>query len=380
MLQPLRLGVVGCGHLLQKGLLRHLMCDDFRARARVVALCDAHPGRAAHVAAEHAVRDAYEDASAMLDSADLDAVLVLTPVQLHHEHALLALRAGKHAYVQKTMALRHGDAVEMVETAAAAGLTLAAAPGQMLSPAYQQMRALVEDGAIGRVAWAYAGTTTSNMRDTVDARGLDHTWEYHHGGGALWNTSVYSLHALTGVFGSVRAVGSMMATFAPSRLREGAPFDVTETDNALLLLEFESGALGFTWGARSAGGALLEWGAIGCYGASGSIEATSIHMESGWPETLEARGRDGAQTYTYPKAGFVADDEWETPLAPSPHVDIPEQHVYLDVLDFVDAIAEGRPPRADAVHAAHVVEVIEKTYRAADTGRRQAISSTMPER
>jgi predicted dehydrogenase len=375
MTSQLRFGVVGCGHLLQKGLLRHLLCADFEDKARVVALCDAVPGRARSLAERYAVAESYEHLNAMLDAAHLDALLVLTPVPLHYEHAMAGLRAGTHVYVQKTMALIGEQALEMVQTAEANRLVLAAAPGQMLSPAFQQMKRLVDENGLGRVMWCYAGANTGNDAETLGSDGIDRTWQYHYGGGALWNTAVYSLHALTGILGPARAVLSRMSTVFPKRRRDGVPFDVTEVDNALLTLEFEGGVLGTTWGCRSWSGQVLDWGAIGLYGTSGSVEATRIHMESGWPEELAWHGREH-RIYRYPKGGFASDADWPTPLAPPPHADLLEQHVYLDIFDFVSAVLERRVPVASARHAAHVVEIIEKAYVAARTGREQLIVST----
>lgn len=376
MAEPLRVGIVGCGRLTQKGLLRHLCQEDFREHAEVTALCDAVPERARAVADAYGVPGAFDSLDAMLAGTDLDAVLVLTPVQQHHALAMRALQAGKHVYVQKAMAETAGQAREMVATAGAAGLTLAAAPGQMLCPAYRQMQRILSDGGIGTLMWCYGGTTDGNDPDTLGADGVDQTWRFLHGGGPLWNTTVYSLHALTGIVGPAREVSAMHSIVFPQRTRGGVPFAVTEADNAVLLLRFDGGAIGISWGCRSATGGVLEWGAIGFYGTSGALEATHIHSESGWPDRVEWRGREGHRAFAYPAGGFASGEGWQTPLAPSPHAEIPEQHVYLDILDFVTAIWEGRPPAASAAHAAHVVEILEKSYEAARSGQAQPIEST----
>jgi predicted dehydrogenase len=372
---PLRLGIVGCGHLTQKGLLRHLLQEDVRVLATVTALADAVPERARGVAEAHDVPHHFGSLEAMLAETDVDAVLVITPIQKHHEHTMACLTSGRHVYVQKTMAATGASAREMVATAIDRGLTLAAAPGQMLSPAYQQMKRTLAEGGIGALMWCYAGTTDGNEREMMSRDGRDQTWRFLKGGGPLWNTTVYSLHALTGIVGPAREVRAMTSVVFPERTREGVPFAVTEVDNATLLLRFDGGALGFSWGCRSATGRVLDWGAIGFYGTDGSLEATRIHMESGWPDEVRWRGRGEARTLPYPAGGFAAGEGWQTPIAPPPHAEIPEQHVYLDVRDFLHAVHEGRPPAASAAHAAHVVEIIEKAYAAADTGAPQAITS-----
>jgi predicted dehydrogenase len=352
-----------------------LLQEDVRALASVEALADAVPERAKAVAEAHGVARHFGSLEAMLEDRELDAVLVITPIQQHYAHTMTALNAGCHVYVQKTMAATAAQAREMVATAIDRGLTIAAAPGQMLSPAYREMRRAIQEGGIGTLMWCYAGTTCGNEREVMSRDGRDQTWRFLKGGGPLWNTTVYSLHALTGIVGPAREVRAMTSVVFPERVREGVPFAVTEADNAALLLRFDGGALGFSWGCRSATGRVLDWGAIGFYGTDGSLEATRIHMESGWPEEVQLRGRGETRTLTYPKGGFAAGDGWETPIAPPPHADIEEQHVYLDALDFLQAARDGRPPAASAAHAAHVVEIIEKVYTAAETGSPQPITS-----
>lgn len=374
-MKKLRIGILGCGHLLQKGLLRHLLCEDYRELAEVVALCDAAPGRVRTVAERWGIPHAFEDFEAMLQTIPFDALFVLTPVQYHYEHTMRGLRAGKHTYVQKTMATRFADAQEMVETAERFGLILSAAPGQMMAPAYREMKRILKEGGIGRIAWGYAGTTAGNEMETLRPDGFDVSWQYRYGGGALWNTTVYSLHTLTGILGPARTVTAEMRVHVPRRFRDGVLFEVTETDNALLTLGFEDEVLAFVWGCRSWTGKLLDWGAIGFYGSSGSLEATAIHRESGWPSEVEWQSSEGSRRFSYPKGGFERGQEGSTPLAPPPHAEIPEQHVYLDALDFARAIREGRPPEASPRQAAHVVEIVEKAYRAAEQGSRQRLDS-----
>lgn len=373
--QQINIGVVGCGHLAQKGLIEHLSQADFLEKAEIVALCDSVVERAKVLAEKYGISHYCASLSEMLKNFDIDAVLVLTPIQQHYEHTMQSLRVNKHVYVQKTMALNFQQAKEMVKEAKRRELTLAAAPGQMLSPALEQMKKIIEDGGIGSLMWCYAGTTCGNAIETVNADGIDGSWQYLYGGGPLWNTTVYSLHALTGIVGTVSKVNAMMKTILAERLRKGVPFQVTEKDNALLTLEFETGVLGHSWGCRSATGSVLEWGSIGFYGTEGSLETTSIHHPSGWPSRIQWTHHGKMRIFHYPFGGFIKGEGWETPLAPQPHGQILEPHVYMDVLDFVNSIRENRAPIPSAEQAAHVVEVIEKAYLADKTQQMQEVLS-----
>src|SRR5690242_4033115 len=56
----------------------------------------------------------YED---VLASPDVDAVLIATPVGMHHEMALAAIRAGKHVFVEKPMAHTSEQCHELIQAA-----------------------------------------------------------------------------------------------------------------------------------------------------------------------------------------------------------------------------------------------------------------------
>ena len=55
--------------------------------------------------------------SALINDQDIDAVILTTPHSLHAKHAILALRNGKHVFVEKPMATKLVDAQKMLFTA-----------------------------------------------------------------------------------------------------------------------------------------------------------------------------------------------------------------------------------------------------------------------
>ncbi|HLZ10216.1 MAG TPA: gfo/Idh/MocA family oxidoreductase, partial [Chloroflexota bacterium] len=59
-----------------------------------------------------------------------------------------------------------------------------------------------------------------------------------------------------------------------------------------------------------------------------------------------------------------------------PHREIEEAHVYEDVMQLVDWIREDKPSIVTAEHARHVVDIIESSFRSAETGTAQKLSTT----
>jgi predicted dehydrogenase len=380
--RTLRAGLIGCGSLSLIGILPQLAEPDAKERLDLVAVADVNTERARETAARFGIPSAYGDPAELIARNDIDLVLVITPIEYHYPLAMAALRAGKHVYVQKTMATTYAEAREMVEAANQRGLTLVAAPGQMLAPAMQAMKQLVDNGALGNVYWAWGSTGgwyhNEPTRQGEGALGaVDPTWYYRPAGGPLRDVTVYMLHSLTGVLGPAQRVTAMSGIRVPERQWRDKAIPVEVDDNSLLLLDFGGATFGLAGGHASKTGPLLQWGSMGIYGSGGAIETLEIEPLSGHPTLLSITGRDGAPE----EAGLQRnDDGFYLPTTWLPDVDlsharIPEPHVYADIMHAVDCIEQGRKPLVSGEHGAHVVEIIEKGYLAAQTGQTQELES-----
>jgi predicted dehydrogenase len=380
--RTLRAGLIGCGSLSLIGILPQLAEPDAKERLELVAVCDVNAQRARETAERFGIPDAYADASELIARDDIDLVLIITPIEYHYPLAIEALRAGKHVYVQKTMATTYAEAREMVETARERGLTLVAAPGQMLAPAMQAMKQMVASGALGDVYWAW-GSTGGWYHDEPTRRGegalgaVDPTWYYRPAGGPLRDVTVYVLHSLTGVLGPAQRVTAMSGIRIAERHWRDKTIPVEVDDNSLLLLDFGGATFGLSGGHASKTGQLLQWGAMGIYGSGGAIETLEIEPLSGHPTRLTITGRAGSPE----EAGLRRDADgayitttW-LPYVDEIHAGIPEPHVYADIMHAVDCIELGRAPVVSGEHGAHVVEIIEKGYLAAQMGQTQELES-----
>ena len=86
MQDTVNIGIVGLGF----GVTVHMPCLEKNARAKVVAVCARNRERAQAVADENSVAGVYTDYSSMLRNADLDAVVIATPDDLHREMVIAA--------------------------------------------------------------------------------------------------------------------------------------------------------------------------------------------------------------------------------------------------------------------------------------------------
>ena len=372
MASQLRLGVVGAGSIAVRGILPHLSQDDVQDRVRLAAVCDPVPGRADAAAARFGIEQAFVEFEDLLRRGDVDAVSIASPIGLHYQQGLAALRAGKHVHFNKTMSTTVAEATEMIELARAKGLKIVASPGEVLRPHNQQIKKLIDEGALGTVCWAAAGAAFGTYHEKERVRqgddplsNIDPSWYYRKpGGGPLYDMTVYALHGLTGVLGPARRVTAMSGVRIAEREFRGQMVACDADDNTLISLDFGNNLFGLAYGA--AAGRLTE-GFMGSYfGTAGSIVGLTLN---GQP--FDYPGRDLAQ-----QAPTGKGNQWILPHVVGPHRDIEEQHVYEDIMQLVDWVREGKPTIVTAEHARHVVDIIESAYRSAETGQAQTLTTT----
>jgi len=82
---------------------------------------------------------------------DVDAIYVATPHPQHADWVLRALEAGKHVLCEKPMGLNHPEVMAMVDAAEQADRFLMEAFMYRCHPQFERLRALLADGAIGKV-------------------------------------------------------------------------------------------------------------------------------------------------------------------------------------------------------------------------------------
>jgi predicted dehydrogenase len=371
MKPAVRAGLVGCGSLSQRGVLPHLSQPDARSRIQLVAVADAIEERAYQTAEHFGVPAAFTSVEAMLAATALDVVLVITPITYHYANAMAAISAGKHVYIQKAMTVTLAEADQLLATRDRMGVKLAAAPGFELCSATAHMREILSSGAIGKPAVAYTYTMGFGHEHEPIRAGngalaeIDPSWYYRPGAGPLPDVTVYSLQLITSLLGPVRRVTALANMLRPTRTWRERTINLETTDNQVVLMEFVSGALGVAVGSDSQGSLQAPWGGLEVYGTAGTLNITQVDHASGYP--LRFVLQDG-QEFSHPIE--------QQPYMVGEHLQLEEPHVYVDIMDLVDAIQHDRQTRATGEQARHVVEIIECAHRAVQTGQTQEVHST----
>ena len=141
----LNLGIVGCGDIAgYTALISKLV-----PQVRMSACCDVDAERVETFAKRHRIPQTFTDYAEMLSKADLDAVYLAVPHNLHYEMILSAVEAGKPVFVEKPVTRTLSEGIKLVETVA----------GQKVGVNYQYrhdsgcyaLARAVQAGALGRV-------------------------------------------------------------------------------------------------------------------------------------------------------------------------------------------------------------------------------------
>ena len=96
-MNPVRIGVIG------SGFMGRTHVDAAYKLESTIPLAVACGSRAEKLASDYGI-DLEPDVHSLVNRDDIDAVVISTPHWLHHEEAMAAAKAGKHALVEKPMA------------------------------------------------------------------------------------------------------------------------------------------------------------------------------------------------------------------------------------------------------------------------------------
>jgi UDP-N-acetyl-2-amino-2-deoxyglucuronate dehydrogenase len=336
-------GIVGCG-----------MIAEFHARAiseipgaRLVAVLDRNPPRAARIAALAAGEcRSYDDLGAMLAQPGLDVVCVCTPSGSHLDPAVKAARAGKHVVVEKPLEITVGRCDAILRACDEAGVRLCAIFPSRFSPANLALKGAIDSGRFGRLTLGDTHVKWWRSQEYYDSGKWRGTWDLD-GGGALMNQAIHNVDLLQWLMGEVESVQAVTATLAHQRIEV--------EDTAVAALRFRSGALGVVEATTGAYPGLLKRTEIHGDRGSARVEQDDVTLWS----FLDERPEDAAMLAP---GGTTTTGGAGDPRAIS-HAGHRDQ-----LADFLRAIEAGTPARVDGREGRKAVEIIRAIYRSAREG------------
>jgi len=201
----INIGIIGTGDR-GGGLIPFINEID---NLRVVACSDLIPFRLeAAMAKVKGKARAYPDHRKLLDDPQVDAVLVATPFGTHSKIAVEALQAGKHVFVEKTMAKGYGGIKDLVDAAGQSDKILQTGHQYRSSRLYGHIVEQIKKGKIGKITalecqWNRNGNWRRPVPDPQWERMINWRMYREHSGGLLAELCSHQLDLAHWILGTM---------------------------------------------------------------------------------------------------------------------------------------------------------------------------------
>jgi predicted dehydrogenase len=153
----LKIGVIGYGYW-GPNIVRNFHSGP---DSTVAMVCDKSPRMLERVNRAYPDIKTTTDSTEVIQSLDIDAVAVVTPVWTHYELAKRALVNGKHLFIEKPFTCNVDQADELIELAEAKKLLIMVDHTFLFTGAVKKIRQLVDDGTLGKLY--YYDSTRVNL-------------------------------------------------------------------------------------------------------------------------------------------------------------------------------------------------------------------------
>jgi len=164
--QTIRVAVIGCGYWGPNHIRNFSQIDN----CEVVCIADLCEQRLAEIHRRFPDICVSNKPLEVLESSDIDAVVIATPTLTHFELVRLALQSGKHILCEKPLCTQTSEASELAELAKSNGLTLVVGHVFLFSPGIVCLKSLVDSGRLGKIRTLSATRTNLGpVRTDVNA-------------------------------------------------------------------------------------------------------------------------------------------------------------------------------------------------------------------
>lgn len=346
---------VGIG-IIGSGFVADIHAEALRRvpAARVTAVASPTGGKAQAFAQRHSIPHAFTDYRALLDLGEVDVVSLCLPNDLHCEAAVAAAQAGKHVICEKPLCLSLAEADRMIEACRAAGAKLMYAEELCFTPKYVRAKSLVDEGALGQIYLVKQSEKHSGPH-------ADWFWDVNRsGGGVAMDMGCHAVEFFRWMLGKPRvlSVYAQMNTAAHEARTQGE-------DHAILIVEFEGGAVGLAEESWAKPGGMDDRAEI--YGTKGVTYADLLHgcsletfSEVGYGYAVEKAPETRGWSFT------MFEELW--------NYGFPQEMAH-----FVECIQHDRQPLETGEDGKAVLEILYAAYESARLGQKVSLPFPPPD-
>lgn len=203
-LEKVRWGIIGCGDVteVKSGPAFQKITDS-----ELIAVMRRTGELARDYAKRHSVPKWYDEADALINDSEVNAIYIATPPGSHKEYTIKAAQAGKPVYVEKPMARSFTEAQEMIAACNAAGVPLYVAYYRRALSPFLKVKELLDSNVIGDIKFV---STTQYQQSSSDERNPQNLpWRVQPelaGGGLFFDLGSHTLDLLDFLLGPIEAV------------------------------------------------------------------------------------------------------------------------------------------------------------------------------
>lgn len=277
----------------------------------------------------------------------VSAVMLLTPPNTHLELVRQVAAAGKHVLLEKPLEIDSNRGRALVDVCRASGVTLGVVLQHRFRPAGVKLAELLRAGELGEIAGCSTTIRLWRPQSYYDQPGRG--TKARDGGGVLLTQGIHTLDLMLSLAGPVADVAGYAAT---------SPLHRMETEDLVCAaVRFANGALGV-------------------------IDATTAAYP-GFPERIELIGRNGTACLAGTGLSVRFSDGRLLDMAPdataggtgADPMAFPHDYHRDLIIDFLDALNQGRPPSASGEDALRVHLLIDALLAAGQVKGRIAVKT-----
>jgi myo-inositol 2-dehydrogenase/D-chiro-inositol 1-dehydrogenase len=323
----LGVGIIGLGRM---GWLHAEHLRGAVRGARLVAAAVDETHRRQLEAAGDAPCPIVTDVDTLIADRRVDAVVVVSPTSVHHEHIQLAASGGKAIFTEKPLADSVPRALETADAVRRAGVPFQIGFQRRFDPGYVRARELIDSGAIGTVEM-FRGLTCDRIPPVAYLR---------TSGGLFWDLGIHDFDAARFLMNDdvvdVTATGTVLI--------EPALADFDDVDHGVVVLRFRRGGLGVVQNA---------WRAPYGYDIRAEVHGSLGKIVTDLDERVPTR--------LYTPSGFTSERYF---LFIERFADAYRRELQA----FVDAVVSGRAPTPGIDDAVRAVLISDAATRSCRTG------------
>ena len=335
-MQKIGIGVIGCGKHAWMG---HFPWYDRSKKVEIVAVYSRTEAHAKKAAKRWGAKAWYTDYKDLLQSDDIDAVSICSPVNLHKEMVIAAAKANKHILCEKPMALSSKEAKEMIRAIQKAGVILMLGFCHRFYQPNIKVKNLIEKGKLGKLV-RYA----NKFAGDINYEGTWFAQKEKAGGGVIMDNCIHSVDLFRWLIGEAEIVSAFMETSVQKMEVE---------DTAIISLRSQKGVLGV--------------------------------IESSWstpfsPVTIEVYGSKGAAIVDYDRNELryrlKGDSSWRIEKN---RISYPEQAFGGEIDYFIDCIIKKKQPAVNGNDGLKSLRIMEAVYHSVEEKRCINVETRKPQ-